>query len=65
MTKRANTSFTYVGSDADSRIACQIMAWPLPRGFEHMKPAAGDAYMEGCWHVFKDRETSPLNSPPV
>jgi hypothetical protein len=28
--KRANTSFTSVGSDADSRMACQLISWQLP-----------------------------------
>jgi ABC-type nitrate/sulfonate/bicarbonate transport system substrate-binding protein len=41
--KPANTSFTYVGSYADSRMACQFIAWQLARGFENMKPSAGEA----------------------
>jgi len=63
--KRANTSFTYLGSYADSRIACQLLEWQLPRGFENMKLSAGDVWMEGFRHLFKCLETSPLNSPPV
>jgi hypothetical protein len=37
------TSFTYVGSYADSRMACQFIAWQLARGLENMKPSAGEA----------------------
>ena len=59
------TSFTSVGSYADSLMAYQLIKWQLPRGFEHMKPSAGDAEMEGFCHVFKCLETSPLNSPAM
>jgi hypothetical protein len=65
MTKRANTSFTYVGSYADSRVAYQISSWQLPRGFEKMKSSSGNAQKEGFCHLFKRLEVSPLNSPPV
>jgi hypothetical protein len=59
------TSFTYLGSYADSRMACQLIAWQLPCGFEHMKFSAEDAEMEGFYYLFKCLETSPLNSPSV
>jgi hypothetical protein len=35
------TSFTSLGSYADSRMACQFIAWQLARGFENMKRSAG------------------------
>jgi hypothetical protein len=38
-----NTSFTYLGSYADSRMTCQLISWQLPRGFENMKPSSGNA----------------------
>jgi hypothetical protein len=63
--KRANTSFTYLGSYADSRMACQLIEWQLPRGFENMKLSAVDAWMEGFSYLFKHLETSSLSSPPV
>jgi hypothetical protein len=43
LTNRVKTSFTYVGSYADSRMACQFIAWQLAHGFENMKPSAGEA----------------------
>jgi hypothetical protein len=36
------TFFTYLGSYADSRMACRLISWQLPRGFEHMKPSSGN-----------------------
>jgi L-amino acid N-acyltransferase YncA len=43
LAKRANTSFTYLGSYADSRMTCQLISWQLPRRFENMKPSSGNA----------------------
>jgi hypothetical protein len=59
----ANTSFTSLGSYADSRMACQLIEWQLPCGFENMSSFSGNDRMEGVCHVFKGLETSPLNSP--
>jgi hypothetical protein len=61
----ANASFTYLGSDANSRMTCQLISWQLPCGFENMKPSSGNAYMEGFYQLSKHLETSPLNSPLV
>jgi hypothetical protein len=41
--KRANTSFTYLGSYADSRMACQLVSWLLSHGFENMTSFSGNA----------------------
>lgn len=40
--KRASASFTYLGSYADSRSACQLISWQLPCGIQNMKPSSGD-----------------------
>ena len=37
------TSFTYLESYADSRMACQLIEWQLARGFGNMKPSTGNA----------------------
>ena len=60
-TNMANTSFTSVGSYADSRMVCQLIECQLPRGFENMKPSSGNAYMEGFRQLSKHLE---LYFPP-
>ena len=60
-----NTSFTYLGSYADSRMTCRLISWQLPRGFKNMKPSSGTAYMKGFCQFSKYLETSSLNSPLV
>jgi hypothetical protein len=41
--KRANTSFTSVGSYADSRTVNQFISWQLSCGFENMEPSSENA----------------------
>jgi hypothetical protein len=41
-TNMANTPFTSLGSYADSRMACQLIEWQLPCGFENMSSFSGN-----------------------